>query len=69
MLAAAAEAGYVDHGDRSWLTFPSDDPAKRIDAVLLRGGAQVITHGDPGVSDEALKAAGDHRPVLAEIDL
>jgi endonuclease/exonuclease/phosphatase family metal-dependent hydrolase len=64
-----AEAGYVDHGDRSWLTFPSDEPAKRIDAVLVRGGARVVAHGDPGVPDEDLSAASDHRPVVAELEL
>jgi endonuclease/exonuclease/phosphatase family metal-dependent hydrolase len=64
-----AEAGFVDHGDRSWLTFPSDEPAKRIDAVLVRGGAKVIAHGDPGVPDEDLRAVSDHRPVVAELEL
>lgn len=63
-----AEAGYVDHGSGAWSTFPSDDPVKRIDAVLVRGRATVLHHGDPGVPDEGLRAASDHRPVLAEID-
>lgn len=63
------EAGYVDHGSNRWRTFPAEAPAKRIDALLVRGGARVVHHGDPGV-DEALQAqASDHRAVMTAIDL
>ncbi len=62
-------AGYVDHGNHDWKTFPSDAPAKRIDALLVRGAARVLQHGDPGGPAERLAAASDHRPVLAEISL
>ena len=42
----------------------------RIDALLVRGTtAKVLSHGDPGVPEELLRAASDHRPVLAEIEL
>jgi hypothetical protein len=42
---------------------------KRIDALLVRGGAAVVEHGDPGVADELLEAASDHRPVRAVLDI
>jgi endonuclease/exonuclease/phosphatase family metal-dependent hydrolase len=60
-------AGYVDHGSSAWLTYPARKPRKRIDALLLRGAADVLHHGDPGL-DPALQArASDHRAVLAEL--
>jgi endonuclease/exonuclease/phosphatase family metal-dependent hydrolase len=62
-------AGFVDHGDRGWLTFPAERPAKRIDAVLVRGDVAVHHHGDPGVAEELLARASDHRPVLAVLDV
>ncbi len=66
---ALRDAGFVDHGSRDWLTFPADDPVKRIDAVLVRGAVAVGHHGDPGVDPGLLARASDHRPVLAELDL
>jgi endonuclease/exonuclease/phosphatase family metal-dependent hydrolase len=64
------DAGFVDHGDRSWETFPAEEPGTRIDALLVRGtAATVVSHGDPGVPEQLLRAASDHRPVLAEIEL
>jgi endonuclease/exonuclease/phosphatase family metal-dependent hydrolase len=63
------DAGFVDHGSRDWLTFPADVPEKRIDALLVRGVAKVVSHGDPGVPEELLAAGSDHRPVLAVLDL
>lgn len=68
-------AGYADHGDPAWLTFPSDAPDRRIDALLVRGGApgdpgvQVRQVGSPGVDADLLARASDHRPVLARIRL
>ncbi len=62
-------AGFVDHGSRDWLTFPADEPEKRIDALLVRGQVDVLEHGDPGVSAARLAEASDHRPVLATLDL
>lgn len=67
--AALRRAGFVDHGGRDWLTFPSDAPKRRIDALLVRGGAEVLHHGDPGVDLDLLAAASDHRPVLAELEV
>lgn len=63
------EAGFVDHGSDDWPTFPAAKPEKRIDAMLVRGEARVVTHGDPGVPQRLLAAASDHRPVLAVVDL
>jgi endonuclease/exonuclease/phosphatase family metal-dependent hydrolase len=63
------EAGFADHGDRRWLTFPAGSPVKRIDAVLVRGDVTVLHHGDPGVDAELLATASDHRPVLAVLAL
>ncbi|NUR06163.1 MAG: hypothetical protein HOQ22_05995 [Nocardioidaceae bacterium] len=62
-------AGFVDHGSGSWRTFPADDPERRIDALLVRGAARVLHHGSPGVPEDLLAQASDHRPVLAEIEL
>ena len=63
------EAGFADHGSRKWRTFPSEDPRRRIDALLVRGDARVLSHGDPGVDAGLLAAASDHRPVVAELDV
>ncbi len=62
-------AGFLDHGSRTWRTFPAAQPERRIDALLVRGGAGVLRHGDPGVPPGLLAAASDHRPVLLELDL
>lgn len=67
--ALLRQAGFVDHGSSAWRTFPSDHPDRRIDALLVRGDARVLRHGDPGVDPVLLAAASDHRPVLAELDL
>ena len=64
------DAGFRDHGSGTWLTYPTDAPDARIDALVLRGStARVLSHGDPGVPDVLLGLASDHRPVLAEIEL
>jgi endonuclease/exonuclease/phosphatase family metal-dependent hydrolase len=63
------EAGFTDHGSRDWRTFRSDDPRRRIDALLVRGHVRVLHHGDAGVDSDLLAAASDHRPVLAELDI
>ena len=66
--ARLRSAGLVDHGSGAWPTFPADRPRSRIDAVLVRD-AGVLHHGDPGVAEDLLAAASDHRPVLAVLDL
>jgi endonuclease/exonuclease/phosphatase family metal-dependent hydrolase len=70
---ALLAAGFVDHGTQTWPTFPAADPARRIDALLLRrtpaDATAVLSHGDPGVPASLQVAASDHRAVLAELDL
>jgi endonuclease/exonuclease/phosphatase family metal-dependent hydrolase len=63
------QAGFVDHGDDGWLTFPAARPSKRIDALLVRGDARVLRHGAPDVAGELLARASDHVPVFAVVDL
>ena len=63
------QVGFVDCGSDEWLTFPAASPEKRIDALLVRGNAKVIQHGDPGVPLVLQSEASDHRPVLAVLDL
>ncbi len=62
-------AGFADHGSKTWRTFPADEPVKRIDALLVRGRAQVLHHGDPGVPAPLHAQASDHRSVLAVLEI
>jgi endonuclease/exonuclease/phosphatase family metal-dependent hydrolase len=64
-----AGAGFVDHGSRRDRTFPADDPRKRIDALVVRGSVDVLTHGVPALDEELMGRASDHRPVLATLAL
>ncbi|MFB7560456.1 endonuclease/exonuclease/phosphatase family protein [Streptomyces brevispora] len=52
-------------------TFPSHDPRKRIDAVFVTRGIEVlgcgVPSGLPGVAERDLRAATDHLPVLAAL--
>lgn len=64
-----ARAGYVDHGTRTDRTYPPDGPVKRIDALLVRGGADVVDHGVPEVDPALLASASDHLPVVATLRL
>jgi endonuclease/exonuclease/phosphatase family metal-dependent hydrolase len=63
------EAGFADAGSGNWRTFPSEEPRRRIDALLVRGHVRVLERGDPGVDPGLLAAASDHRPVLAELEI
>lgn len=63
------EAGYRDHGSKDWPTFPAATPQKRIDALLVRGEANVVHHGDPGVPTWLQEQASDHRGVLALLEI
>lgn len=67
--ALLRRVGFVDQGSARWRTFPAEDPQRRIDALLVRGAADLLHHGDPGVDPVLLAAASDHRPVLAEIEV
>lgn len=64
-----ARAGYIDHGGRRDRTYPAHDPVKRIDALLVRGAADVIEHGIPDVDRALLAAASDHLPLVATLRL
>lgn len=66
---ALTDAGLRDHGGRDWLTFPADEPVKRIDALLVRGPARVLHHGGPEVPEGLLARASDHRPVVVDLEL
>lgn len=63
-----AEAGFNDAGNNTDLTFPSARPDRRIDALLVRGGA-VREHSVAGLGPQLLAAASDHLPVLARLEL
>jgi endonuclease/exonuclease/phosphatase family metal-dependent hydrolase len=63
------DAGFVDHGDDGWPTFPASAPVARIDALLVRGDVAVLRHGDPGVPRGLLAQASDHVPVLATVEV
>ncbi|MEU0832115.1 endonuclease/exonuclease/phosphatase family protein [Streptomyces sp. NPDC056231] len=59
---------------RPWggeLTFPAHDPRLRIDAVFASRGIEVlgcgVPSGLPGVTEQDLRAATDHLPVLAAL--
>lgn len=62
-------AGFVDHGNKHWRTFPADVALSRIDALLVRGSVKVTHHGEPGVSEALQSRASDHRPVMAVLEI
>ena len=64
---AARDHGFADPAATSGRPSRSDQPRRRIDALLVRGALTVLTHGDPGVPLELQAAASDHRGVLAEM--
>jgi endonuclease/exonuclease/phosphatase family metal-dependent hydrolase len=50
------------------LTFSAERPRYRIDVVLVDPRLEVLSYGWPsGVSEDDVRRASDHRPVLAEI--
>ncbi|MEX3107267.1 endonuclease [Streptomyces sp. V2] len=52
-------------------TFPATEPATRIDAIFTTKGIEVLTAGVPrdypGITENDLRAATDHLPVLATL--
>lgn len=64
-----ARAGYVDHASRRDRTYPAHEPVKRIDALLVRGSADVLAHGVPDLDPQLLAAASDHLPLVATLRL
>jgi endonuclease/exonuclease/phosphatase family metal-dependent hydrolase len=60
----------VDPNPHAPKTFRSTGPRHRIDAVLVDPRVEVVDYGDPpGVVDDDVRRASDHRPVLAQIRL
>jgi len=64
-----ARSGYVDHGSRRDRTYPAADPVKRIDALLVRGSVDVLSHRVPDLDRTLLAAASDHLPLVATLRL
>jgi endonuclease/exonuclease/phosphatase family metal-dependent hydrolase len=61
-------AGYVDVGGDDELTYPADDPAKRLDALLVLGvGVRIREHQVPAVPPALLSRASDHLPLSATV--
>ncbi len=46
-------------------TFPARSPSRRIDAVLLGDGLELVDYGDGGLDPDLVRRASDHVPVLA----
>ncbi len=61
-------AGYADAAPRPEATFSSNDPRKRIDAVLVRGG-RLVSYGVPPLPGNLYRQASDHLPVRAVLEL
>ncbi len=57
--------GMRDPAPQAGPTFPAREPAKRIDAVLVSEGVDVVDYRT--VDDAAVARASDHRPVLAVV--
>ena len=64
---ALRASGFVDHGDAEDHTYPAEHPARRIDAILVRGDLHVSRHRIPGLQPELLRLASDHLPVSATL--
>jgi len=64
---ALRDAGFADHGDAEDCTYPAEHPARRIDAILVRGEVLVSRHRIPGLQPELLRLASDHLPVVATL--
>jgi endonuclease/exonuclease/phosphatase family metal-dependent hydrolase len=64
---ALRAAGFVDHGDPEDLTFPAEQPTRRIDALMVRGDVGVSRHRIPGIQPDLLRLASDHLPVVATL--
>jgi endonuclease/exonuclease/phosphatase family metal-dependent hydrolase len=62
-------AGFVDAARAGDLTFPARAPNVRIDALLVRGAADVREHQVPDLDPALLASASDHLPVTAVLAL
>lgn len=55
----------ADHRPDAAATFPTRAPDRRIDAVLIGAGLDLIDYGDGGADPDLVRRASDHLPVLA----
>lgn len=63
-----ADAGFRDVATDDALTYPSQEPAERIDALLVRGDdVEVADHRVPAVPASLLSRASEHLPVTATL--
>jgi endonuclease/exonuclease/phosphatase family metal-dependent hydrolase len=51
------------------VTFPSRSPHRRIDAIFTGPGVRVLPHDDVPLDQDDLRAASDHLPVWADIEV
>ncbi|MEE1826000.1 endonuclease/exonuclease/phosphatase family protein [Streptomyces sp. BE20] len=73
MLAGRLQDGYAVAPWGGEMTSVPDNPYQRLDAVFATPGVRVLAcgvpHGLPGVTGADLRAATDHLPVLAVLEL
>ncbi|MFJ5121156.1 endonuclease/exonuclease/phosphatase family protein [Kitasatospora sp. NPDC088548] len=73
LLAARLRDGHLAAPWGGTFTSVPENPYQRIDAVFTTPGIQVLAcgvpHGLPGVGEADLRAATDHLPVLAVLEL
>ncbi|AUY52108.1 endonuclease/exonuclease/phosphatase family protein [Streptomyces sp. CB01881] len=73
LLAGRLQDGYVAAPWGGEFTSVPENPYQRIDAVFATPGVRVLAcgvpHGLPGVTEADLRAATDHLPVLAVLEL
>jgi endonuclease/exonuclease/phosphatase family metal-dependent hydrolase len=55
----------ADHRPDAAATFPTRAPDRRIDAVLIGAGLDLVDYGDGGADPHLVRRASDHVPVLA----
>lgn len=55
----------ADHRPDAAATFPARAPDRRIDAVLVGAGLDLVDYGDGGADADLVRRASDHLPVLA----
>ncbi len=66
LLATALQDAYATAPDGDGLTSTADNPRRRIDGVFVDRRLRVVSCGVPDVP--GIKAASDHRPVLAVVE-
>ncbi|QKW06031.1 endonuclease/exonuclease/phosphatase family protein [Streptomyces sp. NA04227] len=71
LIAEALRDCWVERPWGSEYTFPATGPKRRIDALFVTEGVDIlgcgVPTGHPGVTEEDLRTATDHLPVLAAL--